>query len=285
MSAKKKSRGGARAFFAAVVIVIAVIIVAAALRLHGGASPAPSSSGAGVSSSSPSPSSSSSSSGGSSAVTSSQSGTTLVSGSGQTALGGLLMLVNKENALPESYTPNFVTVPASYYVSADKDRHFDSRAAPYLEQLIDAGRAAGYNLVIYSGYRSYESQQDDYDRHVKEYEAEGKTAAQAKAETEELVAPPGTSEHETGLAADIVTTDYLKTNSDLEADVFDKTAAFTWLDSNCAKYGFILRYPKDKVASTGYDYESWHFRFVGVSDAEKIMSNNLTLEEYDSTLH
>lgn len=203
-----------------------------------------------------------------------------------TAQGGLLMLVNKTNKLTPSYVPNLVTVPSSYYRSADKDNHFDSRAAPYLKKMIDDGRAAGYNLVIYSGYRTYDYQKNNFDSHVKEYEAEGKTYAQAAAETAKLVAPPGTSEHETGLAVDIVSTDYIAAhvNDGLIATAFDKYSSYKWLINNCAKYGFILRYLKNKVSITKYDYESWHFRFVGVNDAKKIVKKGLCLEEYVANL-
>lgn len=201
------------------------------------------------------------------------------------APGGLLMLVNKTNKVSSGYTPDFVTIPDSYYVSTDKDTRFDRRAAPYLEKLIDAGRAAGCELVVYSGYRTYAYQQSNFDRHVKEYEADGMKYAQAAAKTAELVAPPGTSEHETGLACDIVSKDYIKAHpSDLTADIFDKYPSFRWLMNNCAKYGFILRYLKDKVNVTKYGYESWHFRFVGVSDAGKIMKSGLCLEEYVAKL-
>ena len=144
--------------------------------------------------------------------------------------GGLLMLVNKESKVSSGYTPDFVTIPDSYYVTTDKDTRFDRRAAPYLEKMIDAGRSAGYGLVVYSGYRTYKYQQRNFDRHVKQYEAEGMKYAQAAAKTAELVAPPGTSEHETGLACDIVSKDYLKTHPpDLIADIFDKYPSFKWL--------------------------------------------------------
>lgn len=195
------------------------------------------------------------------------------------AKGSLLMLINKDNKLPDNYTPNFTTIPSRYYFSSDKDNRFDSRAAPYLIKLLNAASKAGYKLKIISGYRSYEYQKNNFDRHVKALVAKGETIEQAREETAKLVAPPGTSEHQSGLAADIITSDWYKKNSQLTED-FDKTSAFEWLYANCANYGFILRYPKDKQSITKYEYEPWHYRFVGVDDAKKIMSRNVCLEEY-----
>lgn len=226
-------------------------------------------------------SSGSSQSSASSAVSSSSGKSSLSASktSGSTATGGILMLVNKDNPLPESYQPNFTTIPSKYYSSADKDRRFDSRAASALESFINGARAAGYSVNIISGYRTYQYQQNNFDRHVKQFEAQGETNAQAKIDAAKLVAPPGTSEHETGLAADIITSNWYQTNKDLTAD-FDKTPAFKWMYAHCSDYGFILRYPKDKVSITKYEYESWHYRYVGVAVAKKIMQNGLCLEEY-----
>ena len=204
----------------------------------------------------------------------------------QLKTGGFLMLINKSHKLPESYTPALVTIPSKYYVSSDKDRRFDKRAAPQLEAMIDAGRKAGYNLIVYSGYRSYAYQQSNFDRHVAAYEKAGMSAAQATAKTAELVAPPGTSEHESGLSCDIITTAYLGRmgNGGLVATDFDKRPEFSWLMKNCAKYGFILRYLENKAKVTGYGYESWHFRYVGADNAKKIQAAGLALEEYDAKI-
>lgn len=198
---------------------------------------------------------------------------------GKATIGSLLMLVNKDNKLPANYVPNLTTIPAKYYSSADKDRRFDSRAASYLENFINDARKAGYDVNIISGYRTYQYQKANFDRHVKAFLAKGETQAEAEAHTALSVAPPGTSEHQTGLAADIITSDWYSKHSELTED-FDKTAAFKWLYKNCANYGFILRYPKDKENITKYEYEPWHYRFVGVSDAKKIMSSGKCLEEY-----
>ena len=105
----------------------------------------------------------------------------------------------------------------------------------------------------------------------------GMTEAEAISATETLVAPAGYSEHQTGLAVDLG----YKGRSYLNGG-FDQTAAYPWLMAHCADYGFILRYPKDaeQVKITGYDYEPWHYRYVGVESAKKIMSQGLCLEEY-----
>jgi D-alanyl-D-alanine carboxypeptidase len=200
----------------------------------------------------------------------------------ETAFGGLLMLVNKTHPVPENYLPNFVTVPSKYYYSSDKDNRFDSRAAPYLEKFITGARAAGFDLDIVSGYRSYQYQQENYDRHVSSFLSSGESSSQAKIDAANEVAPPGTSEHETGLAADIITSNWYVNNKDLTAS-FDQTPAFAWMYAHCADYGFILRYLKDKVNVTGYEYEPWHYRFVGVDNAKKIMQSGLCLEEYLNT--
>ncbi|MFT8887201.1 MAG: M15 family metallopeptidase [Ethanoligenens sp.] len=194
--------------------------------------------------------------------------------------GGLLMLVNAQNPLPSGYVPTLDTVDKYYYTTSDKDNHFDSRAAPHLTQMIHDARAAGVQLVIYSGYRSMAYQTNNFDRKVSQYRADGYGASAASSKAATLVAPPGTSEHESGLAADIVSTDWLKKNSDL-SDAFDKTDAFAWLEKHAADYGFILRYPKGKTSITGIEYEPWHWRYVGRDNAEKINAAGLCLEEYD----
>lgn len=194
--------------------------------------------------------------------------------------GSLLMLVNKDNSLESSWKPTLVELDKSYYYSPSKDKHFDERAADSLKSFIDDGRKAGFkDLVVLSGFRTYSYQKSNFDRHVKQFEDEGKSKEDAEKETDKIVARPGTSEHETGLAADIVSSEWYNKNGSLTED-FDKTDTCKWLMNNCAKYGFILRYPKDKEAETGYSYESWHFRYVGVEEAKAITDKGVTLEEY-----
>lgn len=219
-----------------------------------------------------------SSSGTESAVSStvSQTGAT----ASEMATGGLLMLVNANNPLPSSYKPKLATVSQSYYSLPSKDNRFDSRAAPHLEQMIHDARADGVQLVIVSGYRSMAYQTENFDRKVSQFRKEGYTESTASSKAAILVAPPGTSEHESGLAADIVSSDWYKKNADL-TEAFDQTEAFAWLKKHAAAYGFILRYPKGKTAVTGISYEPWHWRYVGKENAEKINSLGECLEEYD----
>jgi zinc D-Ala-D-Ala carboxypeptidase len=277
MSKKRKLKKNVTVAITAAVVIIAAVILIAILKNKPQTSVASSSSS--VQSSSEAQQSSSSTPVSS---TPASSGTGSSSSSAVNIVHdfGILMLVNKNNALPSNYTPNLITIPKSYYYTTDKDNHFDSRAATYLENMIDAGRKAGLSdLCILSGYRTYAYQQNNFDQHVKSYEASGETNAQAKIDAAKLVAPPGTSEHETGLAADVISSAWYKRNGTLTAD-FDNTDAGKWLRANCVNYGFILRYPEDKVDVTKYDYESWHFRFVGVDDAKKITDSGLCLEEY-----
>lgn len=282
---KRKMKKGAILALTAAICVLAVVAIAVTQHLNLGNTARTASSASAVTSSSGAASSKVASSVAVSSEAASSVTALSASSTNMLSAGGLLMLANKDNKLPSGYTPKFTTLPGKFYVVSDKDTRLDERAAPYLQKLITDGRAAGHNLVVYSGYRTYAYQQSNFNRHVKALEAKGETSAQAQAETAKLVAPPGTSEHETGLAADIVSTDYLKKNSDLIATVFDKTSAYTWLNANCAKYGFILRYPENKVSQTKYEYESWHFRFVGVDNAKKIVNSGLCLEEYVAKLN
>lgn len=272
---KRKLKKGATAAIAVLVCLLAAAAVTGVLN-HRKKTTVPSNDSAA------SVSESTSSGGESSSVVSevSSSSSVLNASDSKTGEGGLLMLVNKDNELSESFTPNLVKLPTSYYYSSDKDTNFDSRAAQSLKKFIDAGRKAGFDdLCILSGHRTYAYQKSNYERHVKQFEAKGETSSQAQIDAAAIVAPPGTSEHETGLAADIITTSWYNSTGELTAE-FDTTDAFAWLYSNCAKYGFILRYPEDKVSQTGYEYEPWHYRFVGTDTAKKIMDSNLCLEEY-----
>ena len=130
--------------------------------------------------------------------------------------------------------------------------------------------------MVASGYRSEELQQMLMDDKVNDLLAQGYTEADAKKESKNWVAVPGTSEHHLGLAVDI--------NSDV--DINDPNASdqteilYQWLKENAHRYGFILRYPPGKEDITGVNYEPWHYRYVGVENAEKIYESGLTLEEY-----
>ncbi len=164
-------------------------------------------------------------------------------------------------------------------ISGYDERLFDRRAAPDLEALLADAEAAGCKLYLVSGYRSVERQAALFARKTNSFLAEGFDRAEAERQAAMWVARPGTSEHNTGLAADIVSADWYAHHSDLTAD-FEETPAFAWLREHCAEYGFILRYPKDKENITGVTYEPWHYRYVGKQAAAEIMQAGITLEEY-----
>ncbi len=187
------------------------------------------------------------------------------------------MLVNQWSYMPEGYVPE--VRPISYEGVSPLNNKFDVRAAEALEAMLADARAAGYNMYLVSAYRSHDYQVNLFNRKVNEYKALGYDDTEAYNQASQWVAIPGTSEHCTGLAADIVSSTWYNHNSDLTHD-FDETEHFDWLYSHCADYGFILRYPKNREATTGITYEPWHYRYVGVEAAKYIMENNITLEEF-----
>lgn len=182
-----------------------------------------------------------------------------------------LILVNKQNPIPSNFEVDCEEVA--------QDQYADKRMAVFLKEMLSCAQAQNCPLYIVSSYRSVQRQELLYKTSYQKNLNEGLTPKEAKEKTEQYQAPPGTSEHATGLAFDIVGKDWFKTHSDLTDD-FDTTAAYKWLSENAYKYGFILRYPKDKEEVTGYSYEPWHYRFVGVDAAKIIKENNLCLEEY-----
>ena len=172
-----------------------------------------------------------------------------------------LMLVNKYNKLPDTYEPeNITNISLTYSYSGNKT---SQEALEYYKKMHEAAKQEGINLVISSAYRSYQEQQETYDEYEK-IKGDG---------IENYAARPGHSEHQTGLAFDILTLGVTTTK-------FDQTKEFEWLKENSYKYGFILRYPKGKEDITGYDYESWHYRYVGEQAAKIIHDEDLTFEEY-----
>lgn len=154
-----------------------------------------------------------------------------------------ILLVNKQYALPRSYGGT------------------DQTAYNALIKLQDAASRAGYSMPLLSGYRSYDYQAQLYENYV---------ARDGQAAADRYSARPGHSEHQSGLAFDV---------GDIDYD-FGKTARGKWLAAHCAEFGFILRYPQGKESITGYMYEPWHIRYVGINAAKIIMNNSLTLEEY-----
>ncbi len=176
-------------------------------------------------------------------------------------------LVNGENLLAADYAPELAAIGDGQF--------FDVRAADALKDFIAGARAEGLKVYITSSYRAYNTQKYLFDKKAGEYlySMGSQEAAVEKAKT--IVAYPGTSEHQLGLACDLVDQYYDYMNETL-AD----TALSQWMAAHCAEYGFILRYPQDKTELTGVMFEPWHFRYVGQEAAVYIMENGLTLEEF-----
>jgi D-alanyl-D-alanine carboxypeptidase len=166
-----------------------------------------------------------------------------------------LILVNNQNAMPDDFDIETEEVEDGYYI--------DTRVHDALQEMLADCREAGYSPRLISTFRTRETQQYLYDHTAN------------KADT----AVPGHSEHECGLAADIIDAGSLGWGDPLIAEQEDMPAQ-VWLMEHCQDYGFILRYPKDKEDITEIIYEPWHYRYVGKEHAEIIMSNGLCLEEY-----
>ncbi len=171
-----------------------------------------------------------------------------------------LLLVNADHPLPEGFSVKLKELRNGH--------HVDERIYPELQQMFDDARAAGIHPFINESYRTSARQQEIMDKYVANYMAAGMSREQAEAEARKLVAIPGTSEHELGLALDII--------AEFDAD---STATWLWLRENAPRYGFILRYPEGKEEITGISYEPWHFRYVGVPTAQEITESGLCLEE------
>ncbi len=173
-----------------------------------------------------------------------------------------LLLVNKYNYLDKNYKPNDLVNVKNYYSYGEnqiRKEVYDN----FLKMWTDA-KAENLNLIITSAYRDYNYQNQLWTSY---------SAQKGSAWADSVAARAGYSEHQTGLALDIVT--YGST-----MDSFEKTNEFKWLNENSYKYGFILRYPKGKENLTGYSYESWHYRYVGKDVAKKIHDEGITYDEY-----
>ena len=175
------------------------------------------------------------------------------------------ILVNKYNYLTEDYVPeNLQTVDKKY---SSKTLQLVDYAKEAFEELSEAASKENYTFLAMSSYRSYQYQYNLYNRYVN---TDGIEAADTYS------ARPGYSEHQTGLAVDVY-------NGKEDFTNFEKTKEYNWMQDNAYKFGFILRFPKDKVLETGYQYESWHYRYVGKEIAKYIHDNNLCFEEYYAT--
>lgn len=178
-----------------------------------------------------------------------------------------LVLVNSENALPSDYQVDLATLQDGSQV--------DQRCVTDLQQMLDDCRAAGNEPVICSSYRSQETQEQLFTEKVAQLKGQGYSEKDAYEEADRSVAFPGTSEHQIGLAVDIVDA----RNQQL-TDEQEQTPTQQWLIENSWRYGFILRYPSDKTAITGKIYEPWHYRYVGKGSAESLHKQKKCLEEY-----
>ena len=157
------------------------------------------------------------------------------------------------------------------YVAGSGER-MDSRAAAAYEEMYDAAAEEGIYLTPCSGYRSYSTQKRLYYEFVNEYLAQGYSQAEAENLTSKRRNPPGSSEHNVGICMDIICAS--------SSAGFENTEEYAWLCENAADYGFILRYPADKVDVTGVKFEPWHWRYVGTENAGNIKASGLCLEEY-----
>lgn len=182
----------------------------------------------------------------------------------------ILVLVNKQNRLPNGYVPPDRVVPDVTFLYGARDAAFYRMrkvAAVALTRMFEAARQDGVYFDGVSAYRSYDTQKALFDQYVQQ---DGSSAA------EQFSALPGESEHETGLAIDVSGS----SGTCAVESCFADTRQAKWLQAHADQFGFIVRYPKGMEAITGYEYEPWHIRYVGVKPAEYIMQHGITLEQY-----
>ena len=190
------------------------------------------------------------------------------------------ILVNKNNPLGDAYVPEglFSLNDIGCPTAQNRELQLESNAAHSLLAMMNDMHkeiSDDERIVVTSAYRSYEYQVKIFEKYTADLMKQGLTVEQAEAELVKTSARPGESEHQTGLCVDLI--EQHKINLDV---TFEDTQAFAWLTNNAHRYGFILRYPSDKTEITGYDYEPWHYRFVGVDAATVIHQDSLCLEEY-----
>ena len=187
----------------------------------------------------------------------------------------LMVLVNHTSKMPDDYT--FDTKECGSATAVNKT--LQTVACDAFLSMQKAAAADGVTVWMQSGYRSVKYQTSLYERKTKYYLDKGYDNATAKEKAAAVVNPPGYSEHNCGLAADLNSPEH--TGLD---EGFEKTAAFRWLCEHAGDYGFILRYPKDAEDKTEIIYEPWHWRYVGAENAAKINASGLCFEEYIETL-
>lgn len=172
------------------------------------------------------------------------------------------VLVNKNHQLSSHYVPKDLEVISNQYAYDEKYLRKEARLS--FERLSEEASTLGYRIIGVSAYRDYDYQKKLYQYYV---DTKGKEYADL------CSARPGHSEHQSGLAIDVM-------GSNLDYNLFEESEEFTWMSENAHHYGFILRYPKGKEHITGFKYEPWHYRYVGVELATTLYQKNLTLEEY-----
>ncbi|MBQ8647778.1 MAG: M15 family metallopeptidase [Oscillospiraceae bacterium] len=182
-----------------------------------------------------------------------------------------LTLVNNNVAVPEGYEASLSVKVAE----SSTGKELAEEAADAYVSMKAAAAADGIDLLLCSGYRSVSYQEGLFANEKQEWLDKGLTEQEAYDKAKTIVAVPGYSEHNLGLAADIVTPSYQNLD-----EGFENTDAFKWLDEHCTEYGFILRYPNGKQDITGIIYEPWHYRYVGVENAAIIAESGLCLEEF-----
>ncbi|WIV11905.1 M15 family metallopeptidase [Proteiniborus sp. MB09-C3] len=181
----------------------------------------------------------------------------------------ILVLANKERNLASDYKPSDLVIPNVKFSfdGNDQKKYLRKEAATALEELFKEGEKEDIILYAVSGYRSYARQELLFNNRVKKDGVE---------KANKLVARPGQSEHQTGLAMDVSS---ISVNLSLD-ESFGQTVEGIWLKENAHKFGFIIRYSNEKIDITGYSYEPWHIRYVGKDVAEEIYEKDITLEEY-----
>lgn len=179
----------------------------------------------------------------------------------------LLTLVNFENTIPKDWKVDLVQL--------NNGQSVDRRIYDDLIAMLQAAKSEGLNPLICSSYRTNEKQEQLYQNKVSEYLSQGYSKVEASDKAAFWMARPGTSEHQLGLAVDIVSTKNQRLDRSQENTVEQR-----WLIQNSWKYGFVLRYPTNKNSITGVGYEPWHYRYVGKEHAKKINELGVCLEEY-----
>ena len=179
----------------------------------------------------------------------------------------LFILVNENNKLEDDYVPSTLVESDIAFEEYIECKQLDERTSNAAKEMFNAALNDNVNLIAISGYRGYSVQENLYNSRVEVKGVE---------KTRQYTAEAGASEHQTGLAIDIVCNDYPYLD-----EGFENTDAFKWLYNNCYKYGFILRYQKGKEDITGYNYEPWHFRYIeNANIAKDIMDRGICFEEF-----